>query len=93
MVTLAAVLQSQSVELAGNRCDPASKARHSGHSGVNSAAGAEQLLPWALMSAGGVESQASVHLFVMYEWAEHSQAWPWPGPIQQQVWQKGALVL
>lgn len=51
MVTLVAVLQSQSVELAGTRCDPAS--RHSGHSGVNNAAGAEQLLPRVLMSAGG----------------------------------------
>lgn len=59
MVTLVAVLQSQSVELAGNRCDPGSKARPSGHSSVNNAAGAEQLLPQVLMSAGGVESQAS----------------------------------
>lgn len=67
VVTLVAVLQSQSVELAGNRYDPASKARHSGRSSVNSAAGAEQLLPQVLMSAGGVESQASVHLFVVYE--------------------------
>lgn len=52
MVTLVAILQNQSVELAGTRCDPASKARHSGHSNVN-AAGAEQLLPRVLMSAGG----------------------------------------
>lgn len=62
MVTLTAVLQSQSVELAGNRCDPATKARHSDCSNVSNAAGAEQLLPQALMSAGGAESQASVHL-------------------------------
>lgn len=32
---------AEPVELAGNRYDPASKVRHSGHSSVNNAAGAE----------------------------------------------------
>lgn len=64
MVTLVAVLQSQSVELAGTRCDPASKARHSGHSGVTMQLVQSSSCPesWCLQE---VEGQASVNLFVV----------------------------
>lgn len=75
MVILVAVLQSSSLQLAEHRSDPAVKTRHSGHTSINKQAGAVYLLPWVLMSAGDVESQALVHLFVVYGWTEHNQAW------------------